>query len=153
MNEELLVSLIGPAIDVATRPRGSGLPDKARYRLRREVRSDNSGIEATGLSRLCISLLDFSQAPGLSPLLGFRRMRPAILYGKCAKAPQLDAIRPGHRSNNFIEYNVYHFYHTVGEMKELTCYVEGQLRFDHYNGAIIVERNSMLILPEELFQK
>jgi hypothetical protein len=78
----------------------------------------------------------------------------SILYGKCAKAPQLDAIRPGHRSNNFIEYNVYRFfYHTVGEMKELTCYVERQLRFDHYNGAIIVERNSMLILPEELFQK
>jgi hypothetical protein len=46
----------------------------------------------------------------------------SILYGKRAKAAQLDAILPGHRSNDFIEYNVYGFFHhTVGEMKELTC--------------------------------
>jgi hypothetical protein len=32
----------------------------------------------------------------------------------------------------------------VGEMKELTCYVERQLRFDHYNGAsVVVERRSV----------
>jgi hypothetical protein len=69
----------------------------------------------------------------------------SILYGKRAKAAQLDAILPGHRSNDFIEYDVYGFFHhTVGEMKELTCYVERQLRFDHYNGAsVVVERRSV----------
>jgi hypothetical protein len=68
-----------------------------------------------------------------------------MLYRKCAKAAQLDAILPGHRSNDFIEYNVYGFFHhTLGEMKELTCYVERQLRFDHYNGAsVVVERRSV----------
>jgi hypothetical protein len=70
----------------------------------------------------------------------------SILDGKRAKAAQLDAILPSHRSNDFIEYNVYGFFHhTLGEMKELTCYVdERQLRFDHYNGAsVVVKRTSV----------
>jgi len=99
----------------------SGFPDEAPYRLRREIRSDDSGIQTTGLRRLPISLLDlktgtlFSGTSTLTPLCGFRPMRPALLYGKRAKAAQLDAILPGHRSNDFIEYNVYGFFHhTVG---------------------------------------
>ena len=56
-------------------------PDKAPDRLRREIRSDASGIETTGLSRLPISLLGletgtlFSGTSTLTPLLGFRPIR------------------------------------------------------------------------------
>jgi len=36
-------------------------------------------------------------------------------YTTSRDATQLDAILPGHRSNDFIEYNVYGFFHhTVG---------------------------------------
>ena len=93
MDEELLVSLIEPAIDVAC-PGKSGLPDKAPYRLRREVRSDDSGIETTGLSRLPISLLGlktgtlFSGTSTLTPLFGFRPMRPALCFTENAPKPR-----------------------------------------------------------------
>jgi len=56
-------------------------PDKAPDRLRGEIRSDASGIETTGLSRLPISLLGletgtlFSGTSTLTPLLGFRPIR------------------------------------------------------------------------------
>jgi hypothetical protein len=74
----------------------------------------------------------------------------SILYGKRAKAAQLDAILPGHRSNDFIEYNVYGFFHhTVGEMKELTCYVERQLRFDHAGIPQDLNASTKLILPDD----
>jgi hypothetical protein len=129
----------------------SGFPDKAPYRLRREIRSDDSGNETTGLSRLPISLLGlktgtlFSGTSTLTPLFGFRPTRPALCFTENAPKPRIDAILPGHRSNDFIEYNVYGFFHhTLGEMKELTCYVERQLRFDHYKGAsVVVERRSV----------
>jgi hypothetical protein len=57
---------------------------------------------------------DFSAASWISA-----NATRSILYGKCAKAPQFNAILPGHRSNNFIDYNAYGFFdHTLGAMKE-----------------------------------
>ena len=89
---------------------------------------------------LFLSHPDFSPASWISA-----NAACSILYGKCAKAPQLDAILPDQRSNDFIEYNVYGFLdHTVGEMKELTCYVERELRFDHDGGtSVAVGRRSV----------
>src|SRR6476660_7308014 len=75
-------------------PRKEWIPDKAPYRLHREVRSDDSGIETTGLSRLPISLLDlktgtlFSGTSTLTPLCGFRPMRPALSFTENAPKPR-----------------------------------------------------------------
>jgi hypothetical protein len=94
MDEELLVSLLEPTSSCEQSSREkSGFPDEAPYRLRRESRSDDSGIETTGLSRLPISLLGlktgtlFSGTSTLTPLFGFRPMRPALSFTENAPKP------------------------------------------------------------------
>jgi hypothetical protein len=65
INEELLVSALEPT-SVITPQQKSGLRDEVPYRLRRKVHSDDSGIEAAGLSRLPISLLGLKAGTFLS---------------------------------------------------------------------------------------
>ena len=145
MNEELFVSLIGPAIDVAARPKELDYQTKPLIGYAEKsvpiiwYRSDGVEPPADFFARpegrnVLLRHLDLNATSWISA-----NATCSTLYRKCAKASQLNAILSGHRGGNFIEYNVYGFFHhAVGEMKELTCYVDRQLRFDHYKVASVV---------------
>jgi hypothetical protein len=83
------------------------------------------------LSRLPISLLGlktgtlFSGASTLNATFWISANATLYPLRKTRQSRTARRDLPGHRSNDFIEYNVYGFFHyAVGEMKELTCYVE-----------------------------